>query len=227
MNKKKQNKDIEKIFETEPAKVFYISGKRNSGKSYFTIQMLINKHLLKNKFDELYIINPTLNYDNKWKLLDIPEENIFGEFSLDLLERLDNYFQDKFSQNNKINFCLVLDDCLSSKDFKKNHANIFDKMIYIGRHYNLNMIILSQKFKGISTGIRSNIDYFITFDTYNDNEKKTIFEEMGIGTKKQFYEIWNFVFQKKYDKLIIDTANGKFYRNFNKLTINFNKNNND
>ena len=186
--------------------------------------MLINKHLLKNKFDEIYVINPTLKFDNKWKLLDIPEENIFGEFSLGLLEHLDQYFQDKYKENNKTNFCLILDDCLGSKDFKKNNANIFDKMIYIGRHYNLNMIILSQKYKGISTGIRSNIDYFITFDSYNEMEKKVIFEEMGIGSKKQFYEIWDYTFQKKYDKLIIDTANGSFYRNFNKLNINFNKN---
>jgi hypothetical protein len=221
MNNKKVKDDI---FNTDVAKVFYISGKRNSGKTYFTLQMLINKHLLKNKFDEIFVINPTLHYDNKWKLLDIPEENIYGEFSLDLLETLDNYFQETYTENPDKNFLLILDDCLGSKEFKKTNGSIFDKMIYIGRHYNLNMIILSQKYKGISTGIRSNIDYFITFDTYNEMEKKTIFEEMGIGTKKDFYKIWDYVFTKKHDKMIIDTANGFFYRNFNKLSINFEKN---
>jgi len=211
----------EKIFTTDPAKVFYISGKRNSGKTYFTIQMLINKKLLKNHFDEIFVINPTLEYDNKWSILDIPDENIFGEFSLDLLEELDNHIQEEFKKDNEKKTLLILDDCLGSNDFKKNNDNnIFNKMIYIGRHYNLSMIILSQKFKGISGGIRSNIDYFITFDTYNDKEKTAIFEEFGIGNKKQFYQILKYVFTDKYDKMIIDTANGYFYKNFNRLKIN-------
>lgn len=212
---------MNKIFEVKPAKVFYIAGKRNSGKSYFTLQLLINKHLLKGAFDEIIVINPTIKYDNKWSIINIPEENIYEEFSLELMEILDEYFQEEFQKDNKKNFLLILDDCLGSKDFKKmNDDSIFNKMIYIGRHYNLNMIILSQKFKGISSGIRSNIDYFISFDTYNDKEKTAIFEEFGIGNKKQFYEIWKNIFKEKYDKMIIDTANGHFYRNYNKLKIN-------
>lgn len=211
----------EKIFTTDPAKVFYISGKRNSGKTHFTIQMLISKNLLKKHFDEIYVINPTLQYDNKWKILDIPEENIFGDFSLDLLEEIDEKIQEDFKKDEKKKTLLILDDCLGSADFKKNNqGNIFEKMIYIGRHYNLSMIILSQKFKGIASGIRSNIDYFISFDTYNDKEKSAIFEEFGIGNKKQFYQLWKYIFTDKYDKMIIDTANGYFYKNFNRLKIN-------
>jgi hypothetical protein len=192
----------------------YVVGRRNSGKSHCLISMLIHPKLMYKKFDEIYIINPTYRFDEKYHVIKF--DHVYEEFSLELLEELKLRFEEE-PEKKKL---LILDDCISQESFKSNEGtHILNEMALNGRHWGLSLCILSQKFIGTSTYIRAQLDYVLLFDTSNNNEKDTIYGEFGTGTKKEFYAFFDSTFTKKHDTLLIDTTSGNisYYKNFIKI----------
>jgi len=198
----------------EPSNVTYIIGKRNSGKSYLLIQMLLSKDCFKGKFDEVIIINPTINYDEKYKVIKF--SRIFTEFSLELIESLINEFEEKRKQNPKYNVLLILDDCISQADFKNNLAtHPLNTMAVNGRHWGLSLVILSQKWSAISSYIRAQLDYIILFEFKNHYELEVLYKEYGTGTKDEFRRFFEEIYTERHDTLLINNITNKYYKNFN------------
>ncbi len=200
----------------DPSFVTYIVGKRNSGKSYLLIQMLLSKDIFKGKFDEVIIINPTIHYDDKYKVVKFTK--IYDEFSVELLEELIEYFEKEKEQNKDKRTLLILDDCISQEGFKNNMAkHPLNTMAVNGRHWGLSMVILSQKWSAISSYVRAQLDYVILFEFKNQYEIEALYREYGAGSKDQFLELFHGAFKEPHDTLLVNNINNKFYRNFNEI----------
>lgn len=198
----------------EPSFVSYIVGKRNSGKTYLLIQMLISKQLLKGKFDEVIIINPTINYDDKYKVVKF--SRVFTEFSTELLDSLIVEFEAKRTEKKDYKTLLILDDCISQADFKNNLAgHPLNTMAVNGRHWGLSLMILSQKWSAISSYIRAQLDYIILFEFKNQYEIDALYKEYGVGTKEEFKQLLHDVYTEQHDTLLINNITNTFYKNFN------------
>lgn len=197
-----------------PSFVSYIIGKRNSGKSYLLIQMLLSKDCFKGKFDEVIIINPTIDYDEKYKVVKF--SRVYREFSTELLDSLITEFEERKKENSKYNVLLILDDCISQTDFKNNMANHpLNTMAVNGRHIGLSLVILSQKWSAISSYIRVQLDYIILFEFKNQYEIDALYKEYGEGCKEEFKKLLADVYTKRHDTLLIDNIENKYYKNFN------------
>lgn len=197
----------------DPSFCAYIVGKRNSGKSHLLIQMLLSKKLLKGKFDDVIIINPTKKFDHKYNVVKFTEE--YSEFSIELLEELLKKFEDNKRKDPDYKVLLILDDCISQDNFKNNQANNpLNTMAVNGRHLGISLMILSQKWNAISTYIRAQLDYIIFFEIRNHQELDTIYKEYGEGTLNDFKDMTKEVFTKPHDFLVIDTIHNHLYKNF-------------
>jgi len=197
------------MFDAEVSFCSYIVGKRNRGKSHLLLKMLLNKKLLKDKFDEVILINPTYRYDHKYHVIKFTE--VFEEFSIELLENL----LVKFQENEEGKILLILDDCISENDFKSNQSDHpLNRLAVNGRHWGVSLIILSQKYNAISSYVRAQLDYVILFETSNHYELKTLYEEYGTGSFKEFEELLKYVYTKPHDFLVIDNIKNEMLKNF-------------
>ena len=198
------------MFDAQVSFCSYIVGRRNRGKSHLLLKMLLNKKLLKDKFDEVILINPTYRYDEKYHVIKFTE--VFEEFSIELLENLLIKFQEN---EEKSKILLILDDCISENEFKSNQSDHpLNRLAVNGRHWGVSLIVLSQKYNAISSYIRAQLDYVILFETSNHYELKSIYEEYGSGSIKEFEELLKRVYTKKHDFLVIDSINNQMLKNF-------------
>jgi chromosomal replication initiation ATPase DnaA len=198
------------MFDANKGFVCCIIGKRGSGKSHLLLQMLLHKRLLKEKFDEVILINPSYSYDDKYDIIDFTE--VYEDFNTELIEELNKKFQD----NPKEKRLIILDDCISSSEFKSNQSyHPLNTLVSNGRHWGCSLIVLSQKYNAISSTIRAQYDYIITFKTSNHKELNCIYEEYGIDTKDNFIKTMNDIFSKPYCFAVIDIQNDKVLKNFN------------
>lgn len=206
------------MFDPEQKNAFicYIVGRRNQGKSSLLIKMLLHRKLLKNKFDQVILINPTYNLDTKYHVLNFTE--IYTDFSVSLLEQLNNKINEQVENNENFQTLLIFDDCIADPEFKSNEfANPLNHFALNGRHLNISMIFLSQKYTGLSSIIRTQLDYLVLFNPINHKEKDAIYEEYGKGKKQEFYELLDNVYKEPYSFLVVDNKKFKYLKNFHTL----------
>lgn len=203
--------DIEKSF------ILYLVGKRGSGKSTLLLKLLIS--LLKNKYENIILVNPTYKYDDKYKIIKFTK--IYEFYTTELIEDITKEIQENKEKNEKT--LLIFDDCVSAEDFKKNTgSNALNQLALNGRHFNCSMIFLSQKYTAVSSYIRNQFDYIILFNTKNLTEIKSIYNEYGVGSLNQFIELFNSEFQEIGDFIMLDNNRSSIIKNL-KYYINLNK----
>jgi hypothetical protein len=80
------------------------------------------------------------------------------------------------------------------------------------------MIFLSQRYTGLSSIVRTQLEYIILFNPINHSEKDAVFEEYGKGSKADFYKFLDKVYATPYDFLVIDNKKFKYFKNFMSIT---------
>lgn len=200
------------MFNADKGFICCIIGKRGSGKSHLLLQMLLHKRLLKEKFDEIILINPSFKYDKKYEIIEFTE--VYEDFTIELIEELN----EKFQETPETKRLIILDDCISSSEFKSNLSyHPLNTLVSNGRHWGCSLIILSQKYNAISSTIRAQYDYIIMFKTANHKELMSVYDEYGVGTKEEFLDVMKTIFKEPYSFAVIDVANDKILKNFNSL----------
>lgn len=201
-----------------------ICGGSNCGKTCLTIRLL---EFYLNYCDfikpsDIFIFNPTFSLgDNpkKYSLLNIPKSNIYEKIPKNDDEDLINLIENR-KQKNKPWF-LILDDCAGQKSTHKN--NTLTELFYSVRHSYGSVILISQKYNAISTGIRANCSQCILFRNDNKKEKQTFMNELcGDLDTKEFEKMYNYITLEPYSFMCIDlTANPKhrFRKNLNKIIV--------
>jgi KaiC/GvpD/RAD55 family RecA-like ATPase len=198
------------MFDVEKGFLTYIVGRRGMGKSYLLIQMLLHKDLLKDKFDEVFLVNPNYEFDPKYHIIKFTE--VYTEYSNELMQEMIETFKETHDKKRLI----IFDDCISEQEFKKvQNDHPMNELANLGRHWGVSMIILSQKYNAISTTIRAQLDYLILFQIKNHAELDTVYKEFGIGSKNDFYDLIQSVYQNQHDTLMINNIDGQYYHNFN------------
>ena len=89
-----------------------------------------------------------------------------------------------------------------------------------GQGGSVSVIITTQVYNKIPAPIRKTASHIVIYHTKNKKELETIFDELVLIPKQEFYEILKYTFKKKNDFLYIDTNkdfNNMFHRNFNQL----------
>lgn len=196
--------------------VMLISSKRNSGKSVLLLNLLVKEDLLFQKFDTIYVFSPTWKYQNTFDVLDLPTEQVFEEFDEGKIAEIIEE-----NKEEKQDILIVLDDCISQKGFKSRNENCpLNSLCNVGRHFNISLIIISQKLTAVSTSVRQNSDYFICFKI-NPIEQKLAYDTFcnEITDYKEWQKLIQYCTKDKYNFLLVDNHEGEFYHNFNKIEI--------
>jgi GTPase SAR1 family protein len=201
-------------------------GSRGSGKTNLLVNLLTRKEFYKNIFkpQDIILISPSIGLDETLDLIDTPWK--FREFDELLIQDIidqQKMIIDLYGKERCKQLLLILDDCITEGAFRFN--GILEHLFYRSRHYNLSLIITSQKYSALSRGIRVNSVQQTFFEPVNESELEWLVEtHSNKFNKKKFYNMAKFCFKSKYNFLHIDYGKDKDNRymlNFNK-TLNIN-----
>ena len=203
-----------------------VIGKTASGKTMAVLNMLSNKHMLKDTWDFIYLFVGVKPDPEMIKVLDIPKENIKKDFTEEevsnLMGKLERTVEKKGMANTPQ--CLFLfDDILGRPEFLRSKT--FSKLVTTNRHMGITWIALSQYYRKMPVVARTNASYYMIFPS-SMVELEKIAEELTPPnmTKKQFIKVAQYATREKYSFLSINTKadpSSQLRKGFDKvLTLN-------
>lgn len=200
----------------DPPFTMILCASSGSGKTYLLKHLL--KKDLKDKFDNVFIMCPSLEYStdyDEFKSKERYKKRMFGSYDPEIIDEIiaeQKYVIKKFGKDRCPQTLLILDDCM---EYLQGNHTLVQNIFFKGRHINLSCIILVQKLKGISTIMRINTKYVIFFRTGNSAELDHLLEEFSGKKERKIIEAelvkW---FQQPYSFLLCDLKTQDFTRRY-------------
>lgn len=203
-------------------------GVRGAGKTTLTFS-LIDK--LDSYFHNIIVFSPTIDLDMKWKMLfeKLDREfefgiNVFTKYSEDVLRKILNKIKKKNKNKpfkDKVRTLIVYDDIVCGLP-KQQRKTVFNKLLLNNRHYNVSIIVNSQKFSLFDTALRVNCSQICLWKTWNYIELKKYIDEfsavLGQNGKEQrenFLKLYYYATSDPHSFFFINTHNPTqlFYKN--------------
>ena len=197
-------------------------GASRSGKTSLLINMLTNKSIYYQVFENILVIMPTHSMNsmqnNIFEAIDpskkFPELN--SETLTDVLHQLEAYSDlDEHS-------LLVLDDVTASlKD--KQVQKLLSRIIANRRHLKCSIILAVQWWNSIPLNLRKQCNGLILFSPKNNKEMRSIAEEMSRYDPDIFKKICDHCFNEPYTWMAINKDDNTIHKMFSLLEIDDNK----
>jgi hypothetical protein len=188
--------------------------------------MFKSTKFLRKKFDNIYLFTPRTSFlsvdDHPFK----DHDKVFHELNTNTLsniyQELNDLKENSINEATAIeNSVIIIDDYANAlKDI--DITNYLNKMIIKARHLSCCFIFTLQSYYLMPLIIRKQITNASIFRPKNKKEWATICDEILNIDKKYHIQLYDYIFDKAYTHLDLDTLNGNIYKNFNKLEIEFN-----
>lgn len=194
--------------------------KSQQGKTNLIVNLLSRPEFYKNDFkpENIWVISPSARTDSKLrkmiKYLKIPNENIYTDYSPELLEVIYENIQDEYNEaindEEKPEHSLIyMDDVAFDKDIKK--SNIVSKLFFNSRHYLTSLIYTSQKYSMLNTNWRENVSAMCVFPC-SAKQLELINDDINYTSlpKKDFIKIFRkYTNEKPYYFMCVNFSNDK------------------
>ena len=199
-----------------------ISGKPASGKTSLILNLVCkNNKVYNKKFDRIYVYSPSLVTLKDDPFGELPDDQLHTELTVDLLEEALEDIQDS---GEKVLF--IMDDVVN--DMKKiGVLTLLNKMLMNRRHLagaggSCSFIITTQVYNKIPITVRKVATQIVLYQTKNRAELDTIFQELILIPKNDFYQILKYCFSDRYNFIYIDINkphDKMFHKCFNELSF--------
>lgn len=150
-----------------------ISGSSKSGKSNLLKYLLVGKPNISKYFDFIIVFSKTLVNNFFQGFLD--SKLLFGEFKPEVISDIKLLYKQKKEQGIKFRTLIILDDMIDSRS--KYNRDI-EELYFMGRHWKLSCIVLSQKLSLLSTAWMANSMFIILLFAGSRNEKNYCAEKI-------------------------------------------------
>jgi len=202
-----------------------ICGKPGSGKTSLILSLCCKQgRAFNRKFDKVYIFSPSLITMENDPFETIPSGQKFECASLENIQGVLATMKDSGEKS-----LLILDDCISEIRGKGRGEieGLLEKIFFNRRHLcgaggSCSIIATSQTYNKISPKLRKTASQIVFYKNLHKRELDSIYDEMILIPKKEFYDVCQFIYKKKHDFMYIDTTqqpHKMIHRNFNPLII--------
>ena len=212
-----------------------LTGSGGSGKSSLMLSMFKGKKYYRNKFDNIFYICPAVSFssvanhpfathDKVWHELTVPIlEEIYDQLAEqpEKIQKQKVYEDDEEEEEEEPEIqysCLIIDDF--ANDLKNKHIQTFlNKMLIKLRHLKLAVIITLQSWKYMPALIRKQVTNLSVYKPKSMAEWFGISEEVFNLKKDDALKLYNYIYDKPYTHLDVDTVKNIYYKNFNELKL--------
>ena len=206
-----------------------------SGKTTLLVNLLLRRVFgVLVHYSQIHIFSPTCQTDESWDMIQPEQYTPFRikcddgkkrmTARIELHEEFDegeiiNIMDDQSARprEKRRNVLIILDDCAA--DFKDNVA--LSRLAMRGRHSRCFTWISTQMYRRIPRAVRTNIPYYIVFNT-NQNETRTISEELATGSIHAFEAMLNKCTRRAFSFLGVNMkkpVDTRYSCNFNPIRI--------
>jgi len=200
-----------------------LCGRPGSGKTTLLLNLICKRGKLYNKkFDRIFLYSPSLMTIKGDPFENLPEDQKYQDLTAENLQYALTTIKDS---GEKVLF--ILDDVVN--DIKKSTEiqTLLSKLLMNRRHLagaggSASFIITTQVYNKIPAPIRKTASQVVIYHTKNKKELDTIYDELILVPKADFYEILKYCFDKRHHFLYIDinkSYNNMFHKCFNQLTF--------
>jgi hypothetical protein len=180
----------------QPAFLLLMAAPRFSGKTNLMIKTLIDDEMYCKKFDEIYIWSKSYKNDDKWRAInfeqDYEDEHVFEDFKERQVSEIFEELKERSKAKN-LHTLMIFDDMMCEGIMNVHKTQTLDKIASTGRHFDISVIIIFQKFKKFTPIIRDNATNVVVFEQKNSKSIEQIAEEYrGALSVKDFMKVYNF-----------------------------------
>jgi hypothetical protein len=210
----------------QPPFLLLMAAPRFSGKTNLLINLLVNKEMYCNKFDEIFIWSKSYHNDPKWSHIQFDPEyektHVFHSYNEAQAQHLFEGIQAR-SQKEHVQTLFIFDDMMGDDIMKSQKIQMLDRVAATGRHFDISAIIIFQKFKKFSPTVRENATNVVAFEQKNSTAIEQLAEEYkGDMDKKDFYNIYKVATQEPFSFLHINLQalpQERFRKNWNQIIV--------
>jgi len=197
-----------------------IAGKPASGKTSLILNLVAkNNKCYNKKFDKIYIFSPSLTTIRDSPFDDLPEDQVYNELTEEDLINVQEEIKDTGEH-----ILFILDDVVNDMKIKGVQLQL-TKMLMNRRHLagsggSTAFISTTQVYNKIPAPIRKTATQVVLYSTKNKTEINTIFDELILIPKDDFFSILKFCFDKPHNFIYIDVNkphDKMFHKCFNEL----------
>tara|TARA_R100000700_G_C3129617_1_gene115359 strand:- start:20 stop:796 length:777 start_codon:yes stop_codon:yes gene_type:complete len=202
-----------------------IIGKPGMGKTSLILSLVCKQgKALNKKFDKVFVFSPSLITMESEPFELIPDDQKFEDCTYDNLQGVLDTIKDSGEK-----VLLILDDVIADVRGKGKAAteNLLEKVFFNRRHLagaggSCSIIATSQTYNKISPKLRKTASHYCIYENKQKKEIESIFDEVILIPKKEFYDVLRYIYNKKHNFMFIDSSlpeNRMIHKNFNQLVI--------
>ena len=183
--------------------VFTLVGPRSSGKSVVINNLILREEMLRDLFEEIIIISPTIHSDSSSRFLihEVGKDNVYEAYSEEIIQGLINSVKDK-DKNERNMKLIVLDDVIGS--IPKYNSLVYN-LTSKARHWSISMIISTQNLRELPPVCRNNTTNWAFFRSGNLKEISKMMEEMGsLGSPENCFALYTACVEEPHKFMYID-----------------------
>jgi hypothetical protein len=202
-----------------------IIGKPGMGKTSLILSLVCKQGKAFNrKFDKVFVFSPSLITMENDPFELIPDDQKFEEATHENLQGVLDEIKDS---GDKV--LLILDDVIADVRGKGKGAieNLLQKIFFNRRHLcgaggSCSIIATSQTYNKIDPKLRKVASHYCFYENKQKKEIESIFDEIILIPKKEYYDVLRYIYDKKHNFMYIDSElpeNKMIHKNFNQLVI--------
>ena len=193
-------------------------GSGGSGKSSLMMNLIKNKDAYKKKFDNIYYFCPQVSFSSVKNHPFKKHDKVYHDFTVRELSEIYSELEQKKEEQLDEYSLIILDDLADM--LKTNDIQVLmNKMMIKSRHLQVSWIITIQQYYYFPKNLRRQITNLILFKTKSIDEFQSLAKELFNMNAADALTLHNYVFDKNYNHLDVDTVENKYFKNFNLLEL--------
>lgn len=204
--------------------IYALIGGPGSGKSSLLLSLFRSRHYYKKKFTNIYLIIPENSFTS---VVDHPFEGhdkVYHDLNESILENIYEELMDIKKECLEEDLplegsCLIIDD-FASELKNSSLITMLKRFCTKSRHLSCSIIFTLQAYNLFPLVLRKMLTNISLFKPKNKSEVESIRKELINLSDNDTNELFNYVFDKEYNHLDIDTMTNAKRKNFRLLLIN-------
>jgi hypothetical protein len=202
--------------------IYLLVGSGGSGKTSLLLNQFRRGGAYHKKFHHLYLFTPAISFASVQNHPFEKHDKVHHELTRDTLSELYAELKDRKEEHDdedEMEYnCVIIDDMASTLK-EKDVQKLLNTMLIKARHLNTCFIFTLQSYLYMPKMLRKQTTYATIFKPKNREEWNSINSELLQMKEDDAKKLYDYVFEKEYSHLDIDTIENHLYRNFNLLEI--------
>ena len=196
-------------------------GPSGTGKTNLICNLLLNHY--RGCFEKIYIWSPTLPVDKTWdsvkeyckkelKQTETKQDKYFFDSynPEDMQKVIDTQFKVVEYMKNQgykklYSICIIIDDFVDNAKFCHSNNSLLNTLFIKGRHMCISTLCTTQKFRCLSSIIRTQITEIYVFPLRNNSDLEAFVEEVSaVYDKKKILELYRIATSQPYHFLYVN-----------------------